>query len=573
MTQEPSQKKEHRIISRFLSFAHTKKGSRIIVLLLLVMLGLAAVGTRYALLDWREDHVTKLYISQDEDALNIKWNKIQSKEYRVDVYKKGHKFLSQNVRTNSYRVDGISFRQEYEVTIYGKSDSGEYVRGVSETIYTRSPQKIETEVTKAEGFAGDAVELGAKSDVYTEAKAAGSEDSAEGGLQYKSANEKIATVDETGKITFLKNGETKITITAPENEDNLRESITVPVVCYPKTLKTPSFSLKKGDGASAVFRIGKVNYAETYELLRADPETGDYEKIATIKAKDYGKSKTYEYKAARDIGDYSVVSVAKVGDKRIESEQAKTVTVASGLDNAATYSSITTVIEIGSDDVDKVVSASGSGVAGVAQSMCFTGDGYVVAFVNRGNSAGTLKKYDKKGNEIAANNNAGHLGHANGCTYDPKTGNVYVMKTYASGKYHDIRVFDGETLESRDSISFGTAPSGIGYDATMKQFYMTASSRVYVTDSDLHMIRTIHRKRAYRSQDVAGYNGIVLSCIWTGGSGSYIDMYRALNGDYLGSIYAPFGEIESACVEDGHLVMLYNGGSVYRTKKRVDFPG
>ena len=64
-----------------------------------------------------------------------------------------------------------------------------------------------------------------------------------------------------------------------------------------------------------------------------------------------------------------------------------------------------------------------------------------------------------------------------------------------------------------------------------------------------------------------------MSCIWTSGSGSYIDMYRSSDGAYLGSICAPFGEIESACVDDGYLVMLFNGGSIYRTKERMDFPG
>lgn len=558
MAKKASGNKEHRILNRISAFAHTGRGSRLIVLLLLVLLILTGITAKYALLEWRGDHVTKLAITQDESTLNIRWNKIRSKEYKIDVYTGGKRILSQYVKTNSYRVDGIDFLQDYKITIYGKSDEGKYAQGASETIFTRNPQKIETEIKKAEGFAGDSVELGAKAEVP---------------LTYKSANESIAKVDENGKITFSKNGITQIIVKAPANEDNLSDSISITAVCYPRSLTKPSLSLKKGEGASAVFKIGKVSYAETYELLRLDPETEEYESIAVIKEKDFGKKKSLEFETARDIGDYSLRAVAKVGDHRIESDRSRTVSVKSGLDGAATYSSITTILEIGSDDVDRVVSASGSGSAGVAQSMCCTGDGYVVAFVNRGNSTGCLKKYDMKGKEIAANTNTGNIGHANGCTYDPKTGCVYVMKTYASAKYHDIRVFDGETLESRDSISFGTAPSGIGYDATTKQFYMTASSRVYVTDSNLSMVRTIHRKRAYRSQDVAGYNGIVMSCIWTGGSGSYIDMYRALNGAYLGSIYAPFGEIESACVEDGHLVMLYNGGSVYRTKERIDFPG
>lgn len=550
--------RERSNIRRFRRFLHSQRGSRLTVLLLLVLMLFAVLGVHYVLEDWRVDHVTRIAVSQDEDALNIKWNRIRSKAYRVDVFQDGKKFLSQKTGVNHYRLEGIDYLHDYKITIYGKTDAGGYVRGVSEVFYTRNPQKIQTEVKKAEGFAGDSVDLEAKADV---------------GLIYESGNEAVATVSEDGIVSFVKAGETEIKITAPENEDNIRDTIAVPAVCYPKSLPASSVKLKKTGDTSAVLRISKVQYAETYELLRAVPGSDEYEKYREIKAKEFGKSKTCDIEIAKEIGSYSVRAAAKAGKERLESEMSDPVSIEPGFDSASTYSSITTVIEIGSDDVDRVVSASGSGSASVAQSMCCTDDGYVVAFVNRGNSTGCLKKYDWEGKETAVNADTGHIGHANGCTYDPKTNRIYVMKTYASGKYHDIRAFDADTLESTDSVSFGTAPSGIGYDPVMKQFYMTASSRIYVTDEDLGMIRTITRKRAYRSQDVAGYNGIVLSCIWTGGSGSYIDMYRALNGDYLGSIYAPFGEIESACVEDGYLVMLYNGGSVYRTKERVDFPG
>ena len=537
----------------------SKRGSRITVLLLLVLVMLTAITVMYADSEWRGDHVNKLTVRQDEYSLIIRWNRITSGEYRIDVSEDGSEMVSENVRTNSYELAGVEPSHEYTVTIYGKSDRGEYARGAKKTVTARNPQKIHTEVSEAEGFAGDVLQLGAVSSTS--------------GLVYESGNENVLTVSESGEVTFIKAGQTEITITAPADEENLKESLIIPAVCYPDTLSTPSLEIYKKNDTSVVLRLKNVRYAESYELMRAAYGSDDYDVYRKFSADDFGRSGRMDIRIAKDIGSYCLRAESNAGKKKVKSKLSEPAVIEPDFDNAEIYSSLTNIIELGSDDVDLIVKASGSGSATVAQSMCFTGDGYAVAFVDRGNSVGCLKKYDLEGNEVAANMSTGHLGHANGCTYDPKTRRIYVMKTYASGKYYDIPAFSGETLAAEGSVVFNTAPSGIGYDATMKQFYLTASSRIYVTDEDLKMVRTIQRKRNYRSQDVAGYNGIALSCIWTGGSSSYIDMYRALNGDYLGSIYAPFGEIESACVEDGYLVMLFNGGYVYKTKNRVDFPG
>lgn len=583
-------------------FLKSKRGSKLIVLLLLLLLVITNTRFYHVLEDWRLDHVTKIAVDQDMDALDIKWNSIRSKTYRVDVSKDGKQILSQEIGKRSYRLEGIEYLKDYDITVYGKNQDGEYVEGATETFHTRNPQKIEAAVKKAEGFTGDSLALAAVSITDPNATAKAEDESAEtesaepkedtdsnaqntdsgtdstasdAVLAYKVGNEEVAEVSEDGKVTFKKEGVTTIKVTAPGDDDTMPGELEITAVCYPKNLAAPEISIKKPDleDTSAVIHLKKVKYAENYEILRAAPGSEDYDTYRTVSADDFGSKKTLDLEIAKEVGSYAVRATADVGDTTLESDMSPAAAIEPALDKTQTYSSLTTVLELGNDDVDRVVRARGAGSVYVAQSMCSTGDGYVVAFVNRGNSAGCLRKYDLEGNEVASNTSAGHLGHANGCTYDPKTGSIYVMKTYAGSNYHDIRAFDSETLASKDSISFGTAPSGIGYDAPMKQFYMTASTRVYVTDEDLHMIRTIHRKRTYRSQDVAGYNGIVMSCIWTGGSGSYIDMYRALTGEYLGSICAPFGEIESACVEDGHLIMLFNGGSVYRTKERIDFPG
>ena len=123
--------------------------------------------------------------------------------------------------------------------------------------------------------------------------------------------------------------------------------------------------------------------------------------------------------------------------------------------------------------------------------------------------------------------------------------------------------------KAKKSTSLSVAPSAIAYDKQMEQYYFTASNRIYKMNSKMKSRKTYHRLRWHRSQDVCGYNGVIMSCIWTGGKNSFIDMYRSTDGAYIGSYSIPLGEIESVCVDDGHLVMLYNGGNIYRTKKRL----
>lgn len=534
-----------------------KKKQLIIIVILIAAVIAAAYFAVETLTSWRADHVRSITVRQHNTSLVAEWNSIKSSKYRVIISKDGKAKVREDIETNNYRLDDIECLHDYEVTVYGVNRSGDLVKGVSGTLYTKNPQDIVTEVDAAGGFAGETLELKA---------------SAEGDLSYSSADDKVATVDENGKITFVGNGSTTITITASESDEYLETVRDIETICYSEKLASPGLKISEEE-TELHFEITPSTGAQKYEITRKNKRTGKQELFRTVYIDEEGRSGVIHYTTERDFGTYRVRAVSESGDTRVASKPSEPVTVEGHLDEAPVYSAITNVMEIHGDDVDRVASAYGAGSATVAQSMCASEDGYIVAFVNRGNSVGRLEKYSKIDGELIAAADAGSLGHANGCTYDPHTDTIYVMKAYASSNSKEIRAFSGTTLESYNSVSIGTAPSGIGYDEPMDQFYFTASSRIYITDGNMDRIRTIYRKRDQRSQDVFGYNGVVMSCIWLGGSASYIDMYRALNGDYLGSIYAPFGEIESACVDDGHLVMLFNGGSIYRTKERIDFPG
>ena len=530
----------------------------IIVELLLLAVIIASVWLNVVRKDWKEDHVAELSVVQDGSSLDLGWSDIKSGQYRLEVSKDGEKLLEEELTDNQYTLKDIEYKTDYEVTVHGINDAGEYVEGPTEKIHSREPQQVQLAAEKAGGHVGDIIDLSP---------------AAEKKITCTSSDEEIASVDENGRIELIAVGKAAITITAEGDDDTLPQEVVVPATCFPKDLDTPSIALSKQSETEVSFKIGQSEFAEKYELMKMAPDTGEYETYKTVNASDLDAGRDYRITIAKEAGTYALRVSAQVGEERMLSDVSEPVTVETKLDEAKTYSSITVIQTLSDDDIKRIAVSSGGGNASHAQSMCSTGDGYVVALVNRGNSDGRLEKFTRMGERVLSNVSTGNIGHANGCTYDPHTGSIYVMKTYAGSNHHDIRVFDAGTLESKDSISFGTAPSGIGYDAQTDQFYLTASSRIYITDGSMKMKQTVYRKRNYHSQDVCGYNGIIMSCIWTSGSGSYIDMYRATDGAYLGSISAPFGEIESACVDDGHLVMLFNGGSIYRTKERMDFPG
>lgn len=321
--------------------------------------------------------------------------------------------------------------------------------------------------------------------------------------------------------------------------------------------------------SSVTLKWNDAGPAVTYRILKLNVASGEYEEIRSC------GSNEESVEMARDAGTYEVQTVKTIHWKAITGQTSKEINVTSAVDDAKTYSSLTTIDTIGSDDVDLVTSITGNQSSKNPQSMCFTGDRYIVIFVNRSNTQGTFEVYSTDGKLIESKAVSG-ISHANGCTYNPGTGLIYVMKTYAGKKIHEIKTFD-VNLNDKGSISTNSAPSGIAYDVSNNKYYMSAASRLYVTNGDMALEKTLHRKRTNHSQDMGAYNGVAMSCIWSSGNNSYIDMYRVSDGAYLGSYNVPLGELESVVVNDGHLVMLLNvvGSSrdvIYITKDRIDLP-
>lgn len=335
-----------------------------------------------------------------------------------------------------------------------------------------------------------------------------------------------------------------------------------------QTLKLTRIKLdgESRDKGEYTFIWNSAGSEATYKLLRYSSVKGKYVTWKTVT--DAGENDTVELTTAREYGKYKLKTEMKVGDTNISYSSENTLKLKSKLKKAKKYSKIHIIKTIKKKDVELVANAKGKGKVTHAQSMCSTGNGYIVVLVDRGNTTGRLEKFDRDGNLIKARKTS-YVGHANGCTYNPNNKSVYVMRTYAGRRNKTISVFSAKTLKAKKSTSLSVAPSAIAYDKQMEQYYFTASNRIYKMNSKMKSRKTYHRLRWHRSQDVCGYNGVIMSCIWTGGKNSFIDMYRSTDGAYIGSYSIPLGEIESVCIDDGHLVMLYNGGNIYRTKTRL----
>ena len=374
----------------------------------------------------------------------------------------------------------------------------------------------------------------------------------------------MASVDETGEVFLHQPGEAVITIEAAETEECQAAVKEIPVTVCPEKLE-PVKADKEYDGGNVTIKWNKVPFADEYILSRYSPHEDAYVEVGHYKA-----DKT-SVTLARQAGKYAVEARVDVHGTVLSSKTEEDLVVKSSAEEAKSYGGITVIKTLDGDDLETVTTIRGSGSVNNPQSMCCTKDGYVVAFVTKGNGAGLLKKYDRSG-ELVRSRSVGGMHHANGCTFNPYADRIYVCPTYAGHKERTLEAYDAKTLEATGTIGLHNAPSGAAYDDTNNRYYMSANWRLYVTDSDFNVTHVIKRLRHNRSQDMGAYNGVAMSCIWTGGKSSYIDLYRESDGAYLGSYSVPLGEIESCCVDDGYLVILINKGTdvIYRTKDRID---
>lgn len=212
-----------------------------------------------------------------------------------------------------------------------------------------------------------------------------------------------------------------------------------------------------------------------------------------------------------------------------------------------------------SSNCKKLFAVKGYKNAKVPQGLAFTGSEYYVLY---GMAAGqSIVTYSASGQRLNASKFSFCIGHPNGITWDPKTKMCYIFK----GNQKRIYTWNpSSNVFGKSKTPYSS--SGVGYDGVTGLLYATSRSgvRAYSADGSFAHQRLFARCSHgifHYTQDCGAGEGFIFHGI-SGASKktvNYVDIYRAADSAYLGSIKVTMGEIESAVVgNDGSLQLLIN---------------
>lgn len=212
------------------------------------------------------------------------------------------------------------------------------------------------------------------------------------------------------------------------------------------------------------------------------------------------------------------------------------------------------------DNCAQLFPVEGYKSAKVPQGFTFTGDKYYIVY---GMNVGiqSIVTYSADGDRIGASKFAFSIGHPNGITWDPLTKRCYIFKG------HQKRIYTWNPATKKYGKSKTPySSSGVGYDNSTKTIYATSHTgiRAYSADGEFTHKTLFPRCKHgifHYIQDCGAGEGFIFHGI----SGAnkkktnYLDVYRAEDYAYLGSIKITIGEIESVVVgNDGYVQLLLN---------------
>ena len=219
-----------------------------------------------------------------------------------------------------------------------------------------------------------------------------------------------------------------------------------------------------------------------------------------------------------------------------------------------------------SSNCKKLFAITGYGETQVPQAFTFTGKEYYVLY-GMDNSQ-CIVTYNENGKRIKSTPFPKNYGHLNGITWDPKTKLCYIFKGCQTTIY---------TWNPANG-QFGTATtqfssSGVGYDNVTDILYASSETciRKYSADGKFTYLGKITRcepNMSHSVQDCGACNGYVFHGITSTRNRflNYLDVYRAKDGKYMGSIKVTMDEIESVVVgNDGYVQLIIN------TDQRTDY--
>lgn len=500
-------------------------------------------------------------LTLEQEGFNIKasWDKVDCDSYYVTI--KGPQGLVMvPVKENHYTFRNVALDRVYRITVNAKDKNGKNKKFNSEIRIAKLPQTIDLNIMNYDGFIGDKVTIKAK---------------AHGDISFSAANKKIAYVSQKGKVTIKGSGHSAIYISATGNGvyDETNDLVTLNICPeeLDKPLK-PSVVNKNSSRADIVW--ASVDFANKYQIFKKNVATGKYELLDEIKNEEDDLS----FEINRDNGDYAIKPFALFKGRTIEGPMSDPVEIKGIAESAQSYSSGKTIRSFRRGDLDLVAEIYGTKGATVPQSLSMTDDCYVVIYSNDTGTVGSLISYRKSDGVCVSDVPNTGMGHGNGSTYNPNTNKFYVVRTHSKIKSADCEVFDGTTRKYVGGFELPKITSGIAYDISNNKYYLSKGRDLYVCDSDFNVEKYIKKTARYNhAQDISGYNGVVMVSTWIKGNKSFVDLYRASDGAYLGSYDVSFGEIESCVVDDGYLVILMNTKGtnkdhLYRTKERIPVP-
>lgn len=393
--------------------------------------------------------------------------------------------------------------------------------------------------------------------------------SAPGKITFRSSNKKIVKIGKrSGKISYLKKGKVTITIRAAATKEYAATTKTIKVTSFPKKLKKCKVTITKLGKTRVTLSWKKVPYARAYRLIKYNLAKKEYEFVALYDVSARSATIT------RNAGRYAIRPIALVHGKTILAKKLCPVKIKSLAVHAKTYKKAKNIRKYTPKNLELVANLRGVKGAHVPQSLCFTGDRYIISFVNKEGTQGHLVSYSRKG-KLLDEGPLVKMGHANGTTYDPNKERIYTVKTHSNIQSKVCTKLSPNTLGKTGTFNLPKVTSGIAYDESNNCYYLSKGNEIYVTDSKFRYKKTIQKTiRSYHAQDIGAYNGVALVCTWVNGDTSYVDLYRIKDGAYLGSYTFFFNEIESVAVDDGYLVVIMNhiGDNIdylYRTKERI----
>lgn len=313
--------------------------------------------------------------------------------------------------------------------------------------------------------------------------------------------------------------------------------------------------LKSADPITSV-RIGAINASGTWVISETySPNAKSFDILDADKDIAFGKLPLGKY-------TYRVDATSAGKTKTVLSSKFEITTnalKAGLLSNPTDGGKARYVYTFDTTNCSKLFAVTGFSKAVVPQGMTFTGSEYYIVYGMK--PAQAIVTYSSTGEKLKSGGFAFNIGHPNGITWDPRTGLCYIFK----GNQKTIYTWNPKT-NKYGKAKTPYSSSGCAYDSTTGYIYATSQTgvRQYSADGKFKhqklFKRCSHGIKHY-IQDCGAGGGFIFHGI----SGSnkqktnFLDVYRASDSKYLGSIKIAIGEIESAVVgNDGYVQLLIN---------------